>query len=700
VIDWRAPISKLFYGSTAENQAYTSPGGVIHGTLHLKRHYTIEEGELRDIADEVDRRAGKPSGGKMITSEARLLQFLYSRGDPRLQDIVKSIQEQQDRIIRASPQRVLIINGVAGSGKTSIAYHRLTYLLYPDTQANIQANRTIVFAPNRLFLSYVSELLPRLGVREAQQTTFDDWALEKMQLAAKRNGKLHRKYKIQEASLDIFLDRRASQPSRAAHWKRARIKGGSKIQKLLDHYVEYRKNSLRIPGNGLAFKNTSPIQLTLAISAAEIKEVVSRQLQSGLPFDLLRERVVADLISLLPGKFDQAVDVEYNRLKRQADDLAERAFARFDEKLGTEAEELQKKARQFRNRAFSIPEVRRKMISDAAKRLKEDFANTWPAVQLRDDYYGLLANPSLLAQLGSSFLTPEEISLLASLVPAANTIDIEDIPALYYLFTLTQGKSNDTYDHVVIDEAQDFSPLHFHLIRMHSRDGSMTIVGDIAQGIYAHRGLSGWDEIKPTFHNDVIQYEEITQNYRSTREIVLFTNEILKKIYQDQALYAQPFSRPGEKPRMVQTSGKEEMYQAIAQDIQQLSGREMKHIGVIVKSSHDLDEAVGFLQRYGCPMAYVISSRDAVYQYAGGIAVIPAALAKGIEFQAALVVNASEAAYNGGVAYDGRVLYVACTRALHHLGLYSAGPFSSFLEEAKEAADIQTGGAAGSIEEN
>jgi DNA helicase-2/ATP-dependent DNA helicase PcrA len=247
VIDWRAPISKLFYGSTAEKQAYYAPEGEIHGTLYLKRHYTIEAGELQDIADEVDRRPGKPQGGKMISSEARLLQFLYSRGDPRLQDIVKSIQEQQDRIIRASPDRVLVINGVAGSGKTSIAYHRLTYLLYPDTRANIQANRTIVFAPNRLFLSYVSELLPRLGVYEAQQTTFDDWALEKMKLAVKRKGKLHRNYKIQETSLNAFLDHHPSQVSQDVHWKRARIKGGWKIQKLLEKYIDHRK-SVQIPG--------------------------------------------------------------------------------------------------------------------------------------------------------------------------------------------------------------------------------------------------------------------------------------------------------------------------------------------------------------------------------------------------------------------------------------------------------------------
>lgn len=620
----------------------------------------------------------------MISAEARLLQFLYSRGDPRLQDIVKSIQEQQDRIIRASPHRVLIINGVAGSGKTSIAYHRLTYLLYPDTRANIQANRTIVFAPNRLFLSYVSELLPRLGVRDALQTTFDDWALEKMKLATRQNGKLHRKYKIQETSLTAFLDLKSSRLAQAAHWKRAQIKGGPKIQRLLENFVEYRKNSFSIPIAGVVYKNPNPILLTISINAAEIKDAITRIINTNLPFETLRERVISELTNLLPGKYDHAVELEYNRLKKQADNLAEKALNQMDAKLSAEADGLKKNALQFRNRAFSIPEVKRKTISEAAKQLRQEFAGLWPAIQPRNDYYELLANPGLLSQLGSSFLTSEEISLLSTLIPDSHAIDIEDIPALYYLFIFSHGKDNVTYDHVVIDEAQDFSPLQFQVIRMHSRDGSMTIVGDIAQGIYAHRGISSWDEIKPAFKNDIIEYEEIAQNYRSTREIVGFTNAILEKVNQGQGMFAQPFSRPGEKPRLFQANSKEEMYRALAQDIQALSSKQMQHIGIIVKSSHDLDEASGYLQLYGCATAYVISSRDAGYQYAGGIAIIPAALSKGIEFQAAMVINANEASYNSNNAYDGRVLYVACTRALHYLHLYSVGPFSSFLDLAKE----------------
>ena len=177
VVDWRAPVGKLFYGSNAEQQSYIAPEGLIRGKLLLKRHISIDFGDLVDIADEVDRRPDKLSKAKMVSKESFLLQELYSRGDPRLQDIVKTIQEQQDRIIRAPSQQTLVINGVAGSGKTSIAYHRLAYLLYPDTtQGYLKAHNTIVFAPNRLFLSYVSNLLPQLGVKDVNQVAFDDWA--------------------------------------------------------------------------------------------------------------------------------------------------------------------------------------------------------------------------------------------------------------------------------------------------------------------------------------------------------------------------------------------------------------------------------------------------------------------------------------------------------------------------------------------
>jgi DNA helicase-2/ATP-dependent DNA helicase PcrA len=690
VIDWRAPISRLFYGSIAEEQSYRAPGKMIHGKLFLKRHYTIEKGELLEIADEVDRRVDRPTGGKMTSSENYLLQYLYSRGDPRLQDIVKSIQEQQDRIIRASPNCVLLINGVAGSGKTSIAYHRLAYLLYPDTQADIQAYRTIIFGPNRLFLGYVGDLLPQLGVKNVTQVTFDDWALEKMQLAVRKDRTLQRKYKLQEASLNAFLDSRTPRQVRIAHWQRARIKGGMKMKTLLERYIDYRQRNLRFPPEGFIYQKLGEIDLTLSITRPEIDDIYTKSLEQNLPFEQLRERVFFELNKLLREKYDITVNAESDKLSGQADDLRSQA-ARMNNagELLRRAAQLQEAARQLRNRAFTLPENRRKITAEAAARFKEDFDRLWPALQLRDEYYHLLQDTAVLKSIGEGLLTAEDIALLATNIPEANTIDLEDIPALYYLYILLRGKGSEYYDHIVIDEAQDFSPLQLYLARMYSRDGSMTLAGDLSQGIYAHRGISDWDEIRPVFQNDTVQFEEISQNYRSTREIVNFTNEILGRTGKAKTAYAKPFNRAGEKPRLVEVGNKKAMYAAAAKDIETLLHSQIFHIGVLVKSQDECQELMDYFKKKQIEITSFAPNRDSEYSYQGGVVVLPVALAKGMEFQAALVLNADEKSYDGKIEYDGRLLYVACTRALHRLILYSAGPFSTFLDGTKDLAEYE-----------
>jgi DNA helicase-2/ATP-dependent DNA helicase PcrA len=696
VIDWRAPISRLFYGSIAEEQSYRAPGKMIHGKLFLKRHYAIENGELLEIADEVDRRADRPSGGKMTSSENYLLQYLYSRGDPRLQDIVKSIQAQQDRIIRASPNCLLLINGVAGSGKTSIAYHRLAYLLYPDSQTHIQPHRTIIFGPNRLFLGYVGDLLPQLGVKNVTQVTFDDWALEKMQLAIRKDGKLQRKYQLQEASLNAFLDSHTSRQVRASHWQRARIKGALKMKTLLERYIEFRRKNLQFPQEGFIYQNLGEIDLTLALTRPEIDEIYAKSLEQNLPFEQLRERVFYELNKLLREKYDLTVNAESDRLTGQADVLRSRAATmNNDRELLRRAAQLQDAARQLRNRAFALPENRRKVTAEAAARFKEDFDRVWPALQLRDDYYRLLQDSAVLKSIGADLLTDEDIALLAANIPQANAIDLEDIPALYYFYILMRGKGSEHYDHIVIDEAQDFSSLQVYLARLYSRDGSMTLAGDISQGIYAHRGISSWDEIRPVFQNDAVQFEEINQNYRSTREIVNFTNEILGKTGIAQTAYAKPFNRAGVKPRLVEVSNKKTLYAAATKDIETLLHSQIFHIGVLVKSQGECEELVDYFKKRQIEITSFAPNRDSEYAYQGGVVVLPVALAKGMEFQAALVLNADEKSYSGKIEYDGRLLYVACTRALHHLILYSVGPFSTFLDGTKDLAEYEKVAGAG-----
>ena len=110
------------------------------------------------------------------TSDEYLARLLAAAEGGALGDIVRSIQAEQDRIIRAAPDTPVLVRGVAGSGKTSIAYHRLAYLLYPGNAPKLKASSSVVFAPNHLFIGYASPLMARLGISTIHQTTFEDWA--------------------------------------------------------------------------------------------------------------------------------------------------------------------------------------------------------------------------------------------------------------------------------------------------------------------------------------------------------------------------------------------------------------------------------------------------------------------------------------------------------------------------------------------
>lgn len=174
VIDWRAPVASLFYSFTGGEALaeYESPDGEISGHVHLKRNFMIRQGELVRLVDSYVR--GQEEGG--VTDEFLLFR-LGENKDNKLRDIVSTIQGEQDKIIRAERNKALFIQGVAGSGKTTVALHRLAFLLY-QYEGRIRADRMIIFAPNRMFLDYISGVLPELGVGDIGQTTFGDWAVE------------------------------------------------------------------------------------------------------------------------------------------------------------------------------------------------------------------------------------------------------------------------------------------------------------------------------------------------------------------------------------------------------------------------------------------------------------------------------------------------------------------------------------------
>lgn len=652
VCDWRAPISSIFYSSLAERQTYHAPDGLISGRLFLKRRLNIKNGNLAEILDEIDRRSDRVEDIKLASPEQYLIQFLKSRGDGRLHDIVRTIQQQQDKLIRAPFNKTLVINGVAGSGKTSIAYHRLAYLLYPDNKTKIEARNSIIFAPNKLFLSYVADLLPGLGVSQVTQTTFADWVLSETGLQ-QVNGKVAQGYQLTEKVIEIFLNPNSSRDQRDEGWLRARIKGSLKMQKLIENYVSAWKQPYIIPQKGLIFDKFKYLNSKIIVSADEINSIISQATEKGFGFVVERQWVLQNIGSKV--------------LKRYKSQLEERKFIITSKIEGEILDEVNKKMRTM----------------DLENRL-------WPKFDLLGEYYRFLSNEELLTKSGQTLFDESEIKILTlPSPPKGREIDLEDVPALYYFYILINESRPKKYDHIIIDEAQDLSPFQFSILKSHSKNNSMSLLGDISQGIYDHRGLTNWNELKDVFDEPSIQYEEFTQSYRSTLEIVQFTNEILRNLSNGKATLANPISREGEKPRIIAAEHPDLMLVAVASDIKALWERNINNIALVAKSAEQCEEIAERLKIFDIVVNESVLHRDKQIKYKGGTVILPAELTKGIEFQAVLVLNIDKTNYSKDLEYNGRLLYVATTRALHVLYLYYVGEISPYLSWAKEKALLQ-----------
>lgn len=161
IYDWRAPISSMFYDHELGNASYSSPIGEITGELSLKRQYRIRKGKMEYMIE------------SSVTVHDDILQKeLSSNADNKMKNIVTTIQREQNRIIRNEETPVLIIQGVAGSGKTSIALHRIAYLLYAQ-KGEISSKDILIISPNKVFADYISNVLPELGEETVPETSME-----------------------------------------------------------------------------------------------------------------------------------------------------------------------------------------------------------------------------------------------------------------------------------------------------------------------------------------------------------------------------------------------------------------------------------------------------------------------------------------------------------------------------------------------
>ncbi len=215
IVDWRSPIANLYYEGRIGDVSYEAEGETYSGDLSLKRQYMIEEGKLEEVRD-ID----------LTTTDELLQDSLAKSSSNRLTEIISTIQEEQNRIIRADLNKPIIVQGAAGSGKTTIALHRISYFIYNYKQF-FDPSQLMILAPSNLFIDYISEALPDLGVENVRQTTFTDY----VQTCLERKLKL-----APDDKLIRFIE--SDSPGKEDLAWISGFKGSRTFRKILEQYVE------------------------------------------------------------------------------------------------------------------------------------------------------------------------------------------------------------------------------------------------------------------------------------------------------------------------------------------------------------------------------------------------------------------------------------------------------------------------------
>ncbi len=620
IYDWRAPISGIFYDYELGPVAYQCQDGVLHGTVELKRQYRITEDTLHYMFDT----------GLKIDDE--LLQEILSKStDEKMRNIVQTIQKEQNRIIRDETHQILMVQGAAGSGKTSIALHRIAYLLYKYRDQNITAQNILIFSPNTVFNDYISHVLPELGEENMHQTTFYEYMQRRVS-----------KYlKIEDPSTHLEY-----------------------LLTTLDHPDHISRHS------GIQYKST-PLFLDM-LNAYAI------YLENGMRFEdlCLQGEVLVTQDEILHMFY---TDYKYLPMVRRMKKMKERLYYLI-------RPIRKKRLSEITNQMVEDPEFKEKVKAHSRLAVCLEFKPVREKIEsmltfnIYQAYCAIFSYPQITVNIEQNYF-PEDYQSICHDTTARlsqNIMGYEDLSGYVYLRGLLIGVPQMNHiRHVVIDEAQDYTPVQYGVFKQLFPKTKMTLLGDFNQAISPLAETFNYETVrnilKPLSHGIL----KMTKSYRSTVEIVEFTRNILQGAQQIEAV-----ERKGYRPQFVIGDSASEVLEACIHDIQKMLDNGVESIGIITKTAA---EGIALRQRVGKRLPLRLLTKDDTV-YMKGILVLPVYLAKGLEFDAVVVYDADTLHY--GHEQDRRLFYTACTRALHRLHLYAFGEITPFAD--KTLCDFQT----------
>ena len=258
-----------------------------------------------------------------------------------------------------------------------------------------------------------------------------------------------------------------------------------------------------------------------------------------------------------------------------------------------------------------------------------------------------------------------------------------DLAASLYLDYSLNGLTSEGFQHVVVDEAQDVSPFEMELLRMHSLNQSFTILGDLKQGLLPHRSITNWNQFSSLFPRGSVSRADMRLTYRNTKQITQYANRILQGLPMRTTKPPLPYGRRGVRPELARSRSAAEMGERIVTAVERLRELdEVRTVAVLTKWESTAREIVRMLISEGVEDVSVLVQGGSIET---DIVVSPIILTKGLEFDAVIVANAGKNNYND-TEFDRMLLYLACTRARHHLEIHWYGTGSKIMPSIERLA--------------
>ena len=552
--DWRSPICSLFYDYETGPCSYKAPGGVFSGELKRKRQYKIDGDNLIGVFD-----------NSLNIDDEVLQEVLARESSEKMRNVVNTIQQEQNKVIRNLEDNNLIVQGIAGSGKTTVALHRIAFLLYQIK--DLTSNDILIFSPNNIFTEYISDVLPSLGEDNTLQTTFSDYLstfIDEYDQVEDFSSFVSRYYSYNELYPDMI-----------------KYKQSDQIIDDLDNYLDFYISNCKFTSN---FKEGD-------------KNLILKD----------------DLNQMLHDKYSKLPLFE--RINEMAEKLSSNYYKGSSKKVNTFLKLFRE------NSNFS---------KDYKSIFRNFFLSEFCRIHVDSKYIDSFINNKV--------------------------INYEDALIFSYIKGRLEGFLYEgRIKHVIIDEAQDYNRLQYIIINNIFKKADFTILGDINQNINPYYHYKSLESLSDLFRGDT-KYLELLKTYRSSPEIIEYTNKILN------LNHVNAIRRDNNKP-VVFKKDLENLKDSLLFDIRKLQDQ-YKSTAIITKDFKEASKIYNLIKE-----DINISLVDAdSKKFIKDLIIIPAYVSKGLEFDSVIIYNDRDNSYR---ANERNLLYVACTRCQHELYIYN-----------------------------